>query len=538
MTYGLRFTALASIFLCSALFHVSCKRDAGPLLPGPTSDARPGTGAMPDSPPTLPSVTNAPAITPVTTENLPKTTVDEMWAYQLVASMQSFYLPTLGAWKDSWTANANALIALIDFTKTTGNTEYLYVVNKVFEANKGTDNYIRDNFADNALWGIAWVKAYDLNGDARYLDTAKAIADNMDLTAWDTTICKGGVIATRTDKSKRAYTNALFTQLAASIHNRIPGDTRYIGMAVKTWSWMLSFGNGLFNSKKLLNGALTADCKNDGSSPGNEAQGAYISAALEIYKAAPYPEYIERARDLAFASVTNQAVGGILFDADEAKCGVCNADERMNKGVFVRSLNGLQVLLKNDSIATFFEQNMLKIWNSARGKSDMIGYHWTGPFDSADLSRQASALQLFLASIKTTNRLNLGLHHMVTASNPCSPLEGGVGAVDGTSATKWCALFSPGGASLVIDLEQVRDIKMFKVLHAGAGGETLFWNTRDFEIGISDSAAGPWNDAVVVRDNSSSATYHNVNLKARYVRLHVTNGGSDGITRIAEFGVE
>lgn len=461
--------------------------------------------------------------------------IDENWTYQAVATMQSFYNPTTALWGGSWMGSANSMIALIDFMRLSGSKEYLPIINKVFETNKGSTNFISDSYEANALWATAWLKAYDLIGDKRYLETAKLIADDLDNSAWNSS-CGGGIISSIANPSKQAAPNGLYIQLMSMLHNRLPSDVRYLALAVKGWGWVLS--SGMINNTNLLNNGLTDTCKNDGMSTWSHAQGIYLGAALELYQAYAKPEYLDKARDIAYAAIGSLAPQGVLKEVDDKSCGACLADERMFKGVFVRNIRELQSVLKDPKLGSFMKDNINQLWNSSRSSSDLLGFHWQGPFDSGDAARQTSGVELLNAALRDKQRVNLALNRVAQVSTSCAPTEGAVSAVDGSAATKWCALLQADGASLVVDLGAEKDVKLFKILHAGAGGESLGYNTRRFEISIGDSASGPWKDVVVAIDNTSSATFHKVDLRTRYIRLHVSNGGSDGIARIYEFGAE
>lgn len=517
------------------LLFISCKRNELVIA---EKDQNVGT----TSPPTGENVIIKGTIDPITGEPLTPVggnphstyTIDENWAQQAVATMQSFYNPTTALWSGSWNVSANSLSALIDFTRLSGNKEYLHVISEVFEKNKAK-NFITGSYEANASWAITWLKAYDLVGDKRFLETAKLIADDLDASAW-TGECGGGIISSPENKSKLAVPNGLYIQLMGMLHNRIPNDVKYVALAVKGWAWVLT--SGLINNVNLLNNGLNDKCKNDGLNTWSHAQGIYLGAALELYNALAKREYLDKAREIAYSAVTALAPQGTLKEGNDIACGACLGDERMFKGIFIRNIRELQAVIKDPKIGSFMEDNINQLWNSARSSSDLLGFHWQGPFDTGDAPRQTSGVDLLNAAIVTKNRVNLALNRVAQVSSSCAAKEAAVAAVDGSAATKWCAILKPEGASLVVDLGAQKDLKLFKVLHAGAGGDSLDYNTRNFEISTGDSASGPWKDVVVAVDNTSSASFHKVALKTRYIRLHVAKGGTDGIARIYEFGAE
>jgi hypothetical protein len=73
------------------------------------------------------------------------------------------------------------------------------------------------------------------------------------------------------------------------------------------------------------------------------------------------------------------------------------------------------------------------------------------------------------------------------------------------------------------------------VRHAGAGGESTTFNTRDFDIQVSNNGTA-FSTVVQARGNTVSVTDHTVNTSGRFIRLVVINGEQAGGTaRIYEF---
>ena len=131
---------------------------------------------------------------------------------------------------------------------------------------------------------------------------------------------------------------------------------------------------------------------------------------------------------------------------------------------------------------------------------------------------------------------NLALNKPTDASGQVGDHEGHHLAVDGRRDTKWCDNRSPE-KWLVVDLEEETTFDTWIVRHAGDGGETSGWNTRDFRLQISDDKE-TWVDVDVVRDNKDNVTYRVLDepVTTRYVRLFVDQGEQGGRTaRIYEF---
>lgn len=119
---------------------------------------------------------------------------------------------------------------------------------------------------------------------------------------------------------------------------------------------------------------------------------------------------------------------------------------------------------------------------------------------------------------------NLALHRPTSASDRCNENEGWEKAVngswDGGLADKWC-----DNASAIkwwqVDLGAVTAIDRIVVRHAGAGGESRSWNTRDFVLELGTDGE-TWAPVATVRGNRDDVTYHDVHASAaRYVRLRL-----------------
>ncbi|RZA14786.1 MAG: hypothetical protein EOP10_27455, partial [Proteobacteria bacterium] len=401
---------LSSLLLITGL---ACKREDGPLSPdafsgdgqvkrpavSPPKGATPSEGGEDEGAENPETETGT--VDPLepgeirTTESL----IDEAWAHQIAGTLQSYYIPSKALWGESWDDSAQATTALIDFMKLTGTREYLGVIQKVYDTHKSA-NFIRDKALSNALWATAWIHAYDLTQDKRFLETSKIILDDMDATGWDArvgdlTACGGGLFNLRSDKTnvsanppvaitnKLSASTAYYIKLNAALHNRIEGDTKYLERANKGWLWLTTVG--VVNNSGLVNNGVTTKCKNDGLQTWTHTQGLFFSAAIELNKAAPKKEYIDAAKKLFEGVLINLVTSeGILREANDSRCGTCLNDERLWKGIFMRNLREAQVELKDQAIEKFIENNILKAYKSTRSTADSIGFHWQGPFDSSD----------------------------------------------------------------------------------------------------------------------------------------------------------
>jgi hypothetical protein len=135
---------------------------------------------------------------------------------------------------------------------------------------------------------------------------------------------------------------------------------------------------------------------------------------------------------------------------------------------------------------------------------------------------------------------NLALNQPATGSASCNasetPAKAVNGSVSGGTSDKWCSLAAT--KQLQIDLGANTSITGFVVRHAGAGGETPSWDTRDYDIEVSADGAN-WTTIVQARANTADVTTHVTPATGRYVRLDVLTAEQTANTaaRIYEFEI-
>lgn len=136
---------------------------------------------------------------------------------------------------------------------------------------------------------------------------------------------------------------------------------------------------------------------------------------------------------------------------------------------------------------------------------------------------------------------NIALFRPATADGQMNANEAANLINDGNTTTKWC--YNDGSTKVhwnVIDLGYDRLIDGFKVYHAGAGGETTDWNTRDYKILVSSDNTN-WTTVVTRTGNRDSVTEDLLTApaKGRYVRFEATKptNTNDVAARIYELQV-
>ncbi len=318
-----------------------------------------------------------------------------------VDALQQWYSQSTGLYAApaGWWNAANAMTVLANYSRVTGSTQYLPAIANTFSnasAADHTTNFLNLYDDDEGWWALAWIDAYDLTGKQAYLAMAETIFADIS-TEWDTTTCGGGVWWKKPANYKNAIANELFLAVAASLANRTTGaaSASYLAWARKEWAWFKA--SGMINSQNLVNDGLTstnpAACTNNGRNTWSYNQGVILGALVELSKADHDPTLIPQAESIANAAIANLTVNGILVDRS-----VSGGDTPQFKGVFVRNLMALYAAMPNPQYKRFIDANATSIWTRDQGPNHQFGALWQGPFDSADATRQTSALDALVAA--------------------------------------------------------------------------------------------------------------------------------------------
>ncbi|WP_225824070.1 glycoside hydrolase family 76 protein [Streptomyces naphthomycinicus] len=292
-----------------------------------------------------------------------------------------------------WTA-ANALTAIIDNARIAGMGSYTYTIAQTYDRNiDAQGGQFRNEYLDDTgWWGLAWVAAYDMTGDSRYLNTARADAEHM-YANWNGT-CGGGVRWSTGGSYKNAITNELFLQLTAALHNRIPGDTTYLDRARSEWSWFRN--SGMINGNNMINDGLGDTCANNGQPTWTYNQGVVLGGLTELYRATGDSTLLTAARTLADASTVRLQTDGVLREPGEGDS--CTGDGPSFKGAYVRGLGRLNTQLGDHPYTGTLANWANTAYTRDRNPLDQYGPHWGGGAGATDYGCQQSALDLLDAA--------------------------------------------------------------------------------------------------------------------------------------------
>jgi predicted alpha-1,6-mannanase (GH76 family) len=319
-----------------------------------------------------------------------------------IGALQRWYVPSAGQWRTTgWWNAANALTAVVGYTQRTGDRTHAGVIETTFTAaQRRHAGFINSFYDDSGWWALAWVAAYDLTGDSRYLGAARTIfAHNTG--GWDTT-CRGGLWWNEARKYKNAITNELFFTLAALLHQRVPGGGNYRAWALREWEWLSS--SGLIGASGLVNDGLTPACENNGGITWTYNQGVILGGLAALYQITGDRAYLAQGDSIAGAALTaltsppSASPPGILTEPCEAASAGCDGDQSQFKGIFVRYLYDFYLQSRQPAYSTFILANARSLWDNSKDPGNQFGMRWTGPFDRADASRQSSALDVLNAA--------------------------------------------------------------------------------------------------------------------------------------------
>lgn len=325
-------------------------------------------------------------------------------------------------WKDSvtgiwetagWWNSANVLTALIRYADLSGNTDLLPVIDDIFHRSKqyqtGTDsignaryctNYINDYYDDEAWWALAWIDAYTLTKDQKYLDMAELIFDDL-TTGWSEE-CKGGIYWKKNPLHyKNSIANNLFSLTAIRLYKSTQ-NPKYAEWFEQHVAWYMQ--TGMINTDIYqIEDGTDNDCNPNRNAHYTYNQGVAIAVLAEMYLHTNDQSYLDLSEKIAQATITTQLVTeeGILRemnpDVDKSNDGV------QFKGIFIRHLGFLYEVTKNPLYKDFMIKNATSIiTKNYDPQTKSFGHYWYGPFTEPNAAANASALECVIEAYALT----------------------------------------------------------------------------------------------------------------------------------------
>ncbi len=311
-----------------------------------------------------------------------------------VTALMQYFNPVTGSWSNSlgW-QDAQALTALIDYIRRTGDSTYAYAIPILYGDNKSSN--FTDGYMDDAgWWGMAWLLAYQYTGVTAYLQAAEYDANYMS-QYWDNT-CGGGVWWSTALTAKNAIANELYLELNAALHNALSGETTYLGRARQEWAWFAQ--SGLINSGNLINDGLNlSTCRNDGAPTYTYNQGVILAGLGQLYRATGDTSLVSTGDAIATAATTVLTANGILVDPCEPNG--CAPDGYSFKGIFVRDLDDFAHVTGTTGYDSFLSNQAASILARDTDGDAQSGLYWAGPLNAVNYADQQSATDALVAAM-------------------------------------------------------------------------------------------------------------------------------------------
>jgi predicted alpha-1,6-mannanase (GH76 family) len=264
---------------------------------------------------------------------------------------------------------------------------------------RGSPDFLNNFYDDEGWWLWAFLRAFDLTRDHRYLRMAETIFRDMQGGADD--VCGGGIWWSKERTYKNAIANELYLAGAAGLANRAadPGARQaYLAVALGQWRWFAR--SGMVNAAGTINDGLAGNCSNNGGPVWSYNQGVVLLGLVELATATGDASYLGAAADMARAAIRALAdARGVLHEGCEPDCG---ADGSQFKGVLLRGVAALQAAAPCDEFAAFVAVNAKSVLGAAVDGQGRMGLVWSGPPSAGgapNASTHSSALDAVLAAV-------------------------------------------------------------------------------------------------------------------------------------------
>lgn len=344
-------------------------------------------------------------ILPLQAQNL-KSFMDEG-----VQTMLSWRNDTTGVWETAgWWNSANVMTALLRYRAVTGDKQIDAVASDVLQKAQhykvGTDSLGNDRYCDNfnndylddqGWWALAWVEAYQLTQEKKYLDMAETIYSTIS-EGWTPTFGGGIYWKKNPWQYKNAIANDLYVLLAARLY-RHTGKEAYKARFLEGSDWVLK--SGMINR---TNWQVEDGLQDDGTPNQGQYytynQGVCLATLAERYVITGDRQFLEMAEQIADATLQLMTTeNGILRELKQST--EPSGDGVQFKGIFIRHLAYLYSVDKQERYRQFIIKNAESIvQNDYDAESKSFGCYWYGPFLKVQPAAHSCALDCLIEAVK------------------------------------------------------------------------------------------------------------------------------------------
>ncbi len=297
--------------------------------------------------------------------------------------------PSNGKLTGYWTY-AQVLDAVLDGVERTRGQHYSGLVRAFYEG-RAARGWLVDYYDDEAWMTLALMRAFDLTGDQRYLDTAETIYKDI-MLAWDTSCCGthlGGIWWDKKKTSKATASNAGPALAGVRLAKRT-NRSEYLDFAKKVYAFWMS---DMVDQKTF---AIYDHLSPDGTRGAGALtynHGLMIGAALELNTATGEAHYLTEAHGFGHYMITTatrtSSAGPLLYDGSP-----CTGDCAAWKGIGYRYLAALYRRdPTHEDYRSVLTSGANALWTLARDPgTNLFSSVWAGPAPTtAGVEAQGSA---------------------------------------------------------------------------------------------------------------------------------------------------
>ncbi|KAH8708620.1 glycoside hydrolase [Phaeosphaeriaceae sp. PMI808] len=313
-----------------------------------------------------------------------------------------WYDTNTGLWSQYWWQSGNIVETLARFGQKDPSFKptAVNIISNTYSKSRnqlGAKDWKNDFYDDMGWWALGWIASYDLTGDAKYLNTAKDIFEEM-TGGWNTP-CNGGIWWSKKREFIAAISNELFLAVGASLANRVSREEKgyYVNWAQMEWDWF--WNSGIINKDGLINDGIDkSTCKNDGKTTFTYNQGVVLAGLSELARAKSDGGFIAHANAIANTAMSKLSDNGILT---EPVSGPLDEQGALFKGAFVRGLSTLNKNERQQSFTDFLRRNAESAWRQGKVDGGVID-RWQGGSKNSNAASHAAGVDVLVAAAEAS----------------------------------------------------------------------------------------------------------------------------------------